>query len=166
MIERRDIHIRAEQQGRSLSDVEISRLRELHSERIEAYLDAGHGACWMGNSQVAELVADALRHFDGQRYRLYAWCIMPNHVHILIEPLIPHQLSKILHSWKSFTATAANRLLHRSGDFWQPESYDHLIRDERDFAHAIDYIVDNPLKAGLKDWPWVWRGTVAWASSP
>jgi hypothetical protein len=72
-----------------------------------------------------------------------------------------HALPSVLHSWKSFTAKAANRLLGRTGDFWQTEYYDHLIRDEADYAHALHYLLENPVVAGLSDWPWVWSREVA-----
>ncbi len=102
------------------------------------------------------MVASAIRHFDGQRYRLYAWCVMPNHVHAVLEPLGAWKLAQILHSWKSFTAHEANRLLKRSGEFWQREYYDRMLRDGREFLRAVEYVGNNPLKAGLRDWPWAW----------
>jgi len=79
---------------------------------------------------------------------------MPNHVHALVQPIAGQTLASVLHSWKSFTAKAANRLLARSGAFWQDEYYDHLIRDEADYAHAMRYILENPGKAGLSEWQW------------
>ena len=100
-------------------------------------------------------------HFDGQRYRLLEWVIMPNHVHAILETREGHPLSDLLHSWKSFTAKAANRVLGRTGEFWQTEYYDHLIRDERDHAHALRYLLENPVVAALRDWPWVWSREVA-----
>lgn len=161
LFERRDIVRTAEQMGRPLSEHEEKRLQQLHSERVETYLDAGHGACWLCQPAIAQLVADALRHFDGQRYRLHAWCVMPNHVHVIVEPLAGHELPQLLHSWKSFTAKAANRLLGRTGEFWQEEYYDHLIRDEEDYAHALRYLLENPAAAGLSHWQWVWSREVA-----
>ena len=99
---------------------------------------------------------------------------MPNHVHVVVQPFagrkntggtpVPRsELPDILHSWKSFTAKEANKLLGRQGDFWQEEYYDHLIRNEADFRHAVRYVLDNPIKAGLKNWKWV---GVARASRP
>jgi REP element-mobilizing transposase RayT len=161
LFERRNIIRTAEQMNRPLSEHEQQRLQQLHSDRIESYLDAGHGDCWLRRPAVAQLVADALHHFDAQRYRLHAWCIMPNHVHVIVEPLPGHELPALLHSWKSFIAKAANRLLNRTGEFWQPEYYDHLIRDEGDYAHAMRYLLGNPVVAGLRDWPWVWSREVA-----
>ena len=65
------------------------------------------------------------------------------------------ELSGILHSWKSYTSTKANKLLGRTGDFWQSEYYDHIIRNEEDFYNQLNYILSNPEKAGLENWPWV-----------
>ncbi len=156
LAERHDIVLTACHLGRPLSEDEEKRLQHLHSERVETYLDAGHGACWLRQPSITQLVADALRHFEGQRYLLHAWCVMPNHVHVIVAPLPGHTLSSVLHSWKSFTAKAANRQLGRTGEFWQEEYYDHLIRNAEDYAHALRYLTENPVKAGLAPWPWVW----------
>jgi len=108
---------------------------------------------------VAEVVAGSLKHFDGERYRLVAWCLMPNHVHAVVQPLAGNELPEILHSWKSFSSKEANRLLGRSGQFWQPEYYDHLIRDEQDFGRQVEYVLTNPQRAGLENWKWMGSGT-------
>ena len=134
---------------------ERAELARLFSERVETFLNAGHGACWLRDERVAQLVADALRHFDGDRYELIAWVVMPNHVHAVLRPLGGHGLSAILQSIKSFTAKKANALLGRDGAFWQAESYDHLIRDGRDFFAQVEYVRRNPEEAGLKEWRWV-----------
>lgn len=140
---------------RLLTIADERRLPKLFSDQVEKHLDAGQGDCWMRKPEIADVVAGALKHFDGERYRLLAWCVMPNHVHVVVRPNPGHELERILHSWKSFSANHANRLLGRSGAFWQPEYYDHLIRDEADLCHAIEYTLDNPLAAGLRDWQWV-----------
>ena len=121
---------------------------------MESYLDAGHGACWLRREDVAKMVQETLLHFEDERYVLLAWCIMPNHVHAVLHPLKGFDLPGILHSWKSYTATQANRMLGREGAFWQTEYYDHLIRDENDFQHAIKYVLENPSRAGLRNWKW------------
>ncbi len=127
-------------------------------KRIEQYEDNGHGACYLRDERIAALVVQALKHFDGERYRLIAWCVMPNHVHVLIEQLPGHPLSKVIHSWKSYTAHEANKLLGRTGDFWMPDYFDRFIRDQKHFDAVIEYIHQNPVKAGLvaapEDWPW------------
>jgi tRNA threonylcarbamoyl adenosine modification protein (Sua5/YciO/YrdC/YwlC family) len=153
-LERRNIVLTAQQQKRDLTDSEQARLAKLFSEKIEHYLDAGHGKCWLRDDRVATVVRNALTHFQSERYELHAWCIMPNHVHAVVRPKEGHTLSEILHSWKSFTAKEANRLLNRPDPFWQRESYDRLIRNESELRKEIRYVMENPEKAGLKSWPW------------
>lgn len=125
--------------------------------RIEAYLDAGHGACVLRQPACAEIVEKALQFFDPDRYRLLAWSVMPNHVHVLIETMERWPLAVIVHSWKSFTSKAINKRLHRNGTLWQRDYHDRYIRDDEHFAAALAYIHDNPVKAGLvaraEDWP-------------
>ena len=162
--ERESIVLSAAQQGRLLSPAEVERLDRLNSDRVEAYLDTGVGACWLKSPEIAAVVAGALAYFDGERYELHEWCVMPNHVHAVFRPLAGHSLDGILHSWKSYTAKEANRLLGRKGDFWQSEYYDHLIRDEADYARVIDYVRCNPGEAKLKDLVWCGSGTGASAA--
>ncbi|HRY83218.1 MAG TPA: hypothetical protein P5533_01145 [Candidatus Cloacimonadota bacterium] len=113
---------------------------------------------------ITDIIADSFRHFDGLRYHLLAYCIMPNHVHVLIDPAIHedgdiYPISHVTYTWKRFTATAINRVLTKSGSFWQQESYDHLIRDADEFDRVLGYLIDNPVKAGLvNDWT-EWSGT-------
>ena len=153
--EREEIVRRARLAGREITSAENKRLQALFSDKVEKYLDAGHGACWMRRPEIAALVEKALKHFDGERYRLLAWCVMPNHVHAVVMPINGHALEKITHSWKSYTANEANRLLNRTGTLWQPEPYDHLIRGEEDLIHAVEYALSNPEAAGLRNWQWV-----------
>ena len=117
--------------------------------RIEEYLDDGQGGCWLRQPEVAYLVESALIYFDGQRYRLLAWCIMPNHVHALIETKVGFPLAGVLHSWKSFTGHKANELLQRSGEFWQREYLDRYVRNAEHYDKVVAYIEENPVKAGL-----------------
>ncbi|MBC6949662.1 DUF1156 domain-containing protein, partial [candidate division KSB1 bacterium] len=138
-----------------------SRAVELR-KRIDKYEDAGHGACWLRDERIAKLVEDVLLHFDGQRYRLIAWCIMPNHVHAMIETFEGWGLDSILHSWKSFTAHRANELLGRSGEFWMREYFDRFIRDEQQYQNEVDYIENNPVKARLVAEADEWRWSSAW----
>ena len=122
-----------------LTKAEQKRLQKLFSDKVEKYLDAGHGACWLKNNKVAKMIQETLLYFDKERYSLLAWSIMPNHVHVVVRPESEYELSEILHSWRSFTAKEANKLLNRKGLFWQPEPYDHLIRDEEDLIRCIEY---------------------------
>ena len=137
---------------------EEEQLLAWYCDKVEALLDAGHGACWLSKPEIAGLVAGALQHFNGQRYELNAWVVMPNHVHVVVWPMPGHTLSDILHSWKSFTSKATNKLLCRTGEFWQKESFDHWIRDDAERARLVAYVEDNPGKARLckapEDWKW------------
>ena len=153
--DRKDIPGTAARMGRSLSPGEQRRLSEVLAERIEKYLDAGAGACLLKNDAVAGVVANALREFDGSRYDSLAWCIMPNHVHVVFTPIGENTLPKIVHSWKSYSAKESNRFLGRSGEFWQREYYDHLVRDSADFYRVVRYVMENPRRAGLSHWCWV-----------
>jgi len=131
-------------------------------KRIARYEDAGHGDCWLRDERIAALVENALLHFDGTRYRLIAWCVMPNHVHSLVETREDWPLASIAHSWKSYTAHVANEILGRSGELWFREYHDRFIRDDRHFANAVKYIEQNPVKAGLARSPEAWRWSSAW----
>jgi REP element-mobilizing transposase RayT len=154
--ERQDIVRTANQLHRSLTASERKKIQRLSAPVIEDFLDHGEGACHLRNPAIADAVASTLQHFDEKRYRLFAWCVMPNHVHLVVRFFPGRTLAAVVHSWKSFGAKAANRLLGSRGTFWQREYYDHLIRNESDFEHALDYVAENPAKAGLTDWPWVW----------
>lgn len=134
-----------------------SRFTHPHSQKsreVEEHLDAGIGACHLRIPAIARTIKATLERFDELRYRLFAWCIMPNHVHVVLQPKGSHKLAEILHSWKSYSAQHANKILHQQGAFWQREYYDHLIRDGAQLRRAIRYTAENPLKARLTDWPW------------
>ena len=121
------------------------------------YLDRGLDECWLGRPEVATLAESALRHFDGERYGLGAWVVMPNHLHVLVE-VWDMPLSKLIGGWKSFITHEANRLLHRTGAFWGRDYLDTVVRDESHRRTAVKYIENNPVKAGVvreaKEWNW------------
>ncbi|HKU97338.1 MAG TPA: transposase, partial [Vineibacter sp.] len=100
------------------------------TSRFEILLDKGIGACWLRDPVVAGLMEAGLLHFDSQRYRLLAWCIMPNHVHTMVEMLDGHGLGAAVASWKQYVARMANRHLERSGPFWHVDYFDRFVRDE------------------------------------
>jgi menaquinone-specific isochorismate synthase len=156
LYERESIPKTAMWMGRELSRDEHKTIQRLSTKKIEEYLDRGAGACYMRNSLVAGVVAEALRHFDDKRYRLLAWCIMPNHVHVVARLFPGHTLASVVHSWKSFSAKKANGILQLQGVFWQREYYDHLIRNEDELGRSMLYVAENPAKARLGNWPWVW----------
>ena len=101
---------------------------------------------------------NALLHFDGDRYRLLEWCVMPNHVHILVYCPEGSRLGDLVKTWKIFSAREINRLLGIQGSLWAKDYHDRYIRDENHLANARAYIRNNPVKAGLcekpEDWPW------------
>ncbi|QOJ12353.1 MAG: transposase [Chthonomonadaceae bacterium] len=142
-------------------------------KRIERWLDAGHGAAYLRDPRIADLVQSALLRFDGERYRLHAWVVMPNHVHVLVTPEKGQALSRILHSWKSYTAHEALRMLKEDAfrdcsqpsKFWQRESFDRFIRNEDHFRRCVDYIHMNPVKARLCAAPEEWRWSSAGESA-
>ncbi len=125
--------------------------------RLEEYLDRGLGECWLRQPAVAKLAEAALRFFDGQRYHLQAWVVMPNHVHLLVD-VWETPLAELVKSWKSFVAREANKQLGRTGEFWEREYLDTVIEDEQHRQTAVRYIENNPTKAKLvldsKAWLW------------
>ncbi len=124
---------------------------ELFAQRFQKWLDGGHGECWLKNPEVSAIVEQALRFFDGERYWLGHFAIMPNHVHVLVRPLGEHDMSSILYSWKSFTAKQINAVIQRDGKVWQDESFDCLVRDPTQLEQFSHYIQENPGKAKLRD---------------
>jgi REP element-mobilizing transposase RayT len=139
----------------AVTAIERLEIRRRWESELDEGLDAGRGACYMNDPAVADCVASTIRHFEGDRYDLYAWCVMPNHVHAVMSLRSAWSLDDVFHSWKSFSSKRANELLGRSGTFWQREYYDRIIRDSEDFERTVSYVLANPVKAGLKNWRWV-----------
>ena len=113
---------------------------------------------WMKNVTVAKIVSDALRYGETERglYRVFAFVVMSNHVHLLIETIEP--LQEITRLLKGYTARCANLVLSRTGQpFWQDESFDHWVRTPAEGEEIRRYIQENPVKAGLVDKPAAWR---------
>ena len=141
-----------------LKSLKYEQERILLQKRIERYLDHGYGEALLKVPQVARMVQDSLLKFDGIRYHLFAWVVMPNHVHSLMTRFEEYELSDILHSLKSFSAHEANNLLGRTGQFWIEDYFDRYIRNEEHFEKTVKYIENNPVKAGLclepEDWPY------------
>ena len=115
------------------------------------------GSMILRQPEIAEIVEGALGHFQGERYGLHAWVVMPNHVHTVFTPFGGKGVSDTLHSWKSFTASAINKRLGSSGQVWQHESFDHLVRSADSLIRFVSYTENNPVAAGLchrpEDWP-------------
>ncbi len=129
---------------------------ERFSHEIDKWLDAGSGSCLLRDPANARIVADALHHFDGDRYRLAAYVVMPNHVHVLFAPAPGHELPELVHSWKRFTARKINLREEKSGALWQPDYWDRLIRSREHYEWVEKYIAGNPAKLAAGNfllWP-------------
>ena len=117
----------------------------------------------LANSKVAEMVQNSVKHFHGERYYLHAWSVMGNHLHVVYTAMGGHTPKDIHHSWKSYTAHQANKILKRNGTFWESQGVNHLIRSVEDLEWFIEYVENNPVAAGLcqrkEDWPWSSAGT-------
>ena len=142
---------RGELEAGDITDADMRR-------RIEYYLDQNYGESWLKIPLVANALQETLLKWDGERYRLISWVIMPNHGHVLLMPFEGYRVSDIMHSIKSFTAHFGNEFLNRKGRFWAKEYFDRYIRDQRHFANTIAYIENNPVKARLckspEQWPY------------
>lgn len=127
-----------------------------HRRQLESYLDSGHGECLLARPDLAKIVQDELLRLDIERYRLMAWCIMPNHVHVVIEQV--EDISGTVRRWKSWTSREINTALGRSGALWRREYFDRVARDEKHLQTMIHYVENNPVAAGLVasavDWRW------------
>ncbi len=124
---------------------------------LEAWLDRGHGDCWLRRRDIAEVVEQVLFETGGRDCRMQAWVVMPNHVHLVVD-IWDVPLAKLINVWKGKTARFANVLLKRTGKFWQGDYFDTLIRNEAHLQRAIRYTDQNPVKAFLvktaREWPW------------
>ena len=154
----REIHI----ESRHIPD---NKRENYQRRRIEEWLDRGIGCCVLRHPEVAEVMCNALKHYHNERYRLLAWCVMPNHVHVVIEPNYP--LSRIVQNWKSYTAhwtrqqTVQHQLDVPPGKFWMRGYWDRYIRNPEHLQTVLEYVHQNPVKAGLCDNAEEWR----WSSA-
>ena len=127
------------------------------------------GSLWLKTNDVAEIISQAIHYRDQKEYDLYCYCIMPNHVHIIFDvtrfaesssrnSVSTYNLAKLMQNLKKYTALESNKVLKRTGQFWHHESYDHVIRDNKELENTIIYVIQNPVKAGLvtdyKKWRW------------
>jgi REP element-mobilizing transposase RayT len=123
-------------------------------KHVDRSLDRSDRKPYLKHKSNGKLVAEALQYFHEERYLLYSWAVMPNHVHVVFQTLNGHRLQSILHSWKSYTAQKISSVYKDRGSFWQDEYYDHLVRTVGDFQHFCRYVLENPEVAGLDDWDW------------
>ena len=166
-LEAEKLHILKLQNNDRLAAVEhkiFEQKREWFRKIEKALDDAQNGPIWLKDDRIAKKVADSIHYLDGKVYRLDAYCIMANHVHVVFTPLqiqnpsvaqtknlCYNTLSSIMQSLKGYTARRANQILGRSGAFWHHESYDHCVRNPNEWQRIISYVLNNPVKAGLVD---------------
>lgn len=125
-------------------------------QNFDKILDGNHGSTVLKDSRAAQIVADALTFFDGERYALYAWCVMPNHVHVVAAAVQGWGWSDIVKSWKAYSSAKINALYARSGRLWAPDYFDRFMRDDAHLAATIAYVESNPVTAGLCGAPSDW----------
>lgn len=162
----------AAERGRLDKHKETSQKAEaLRRQKIEKYLDAGYGCCILKNTNIAKIIIDNWQFFNKQRYDLIAYVVMPNYVHVLIKTYPEWKLEKVVHSWKSYTATEINKTVLKmgwqpifSGKVWQADYWDRFIRNDQHYFNTIEYIHNNPVKAGLCKAPgdWLMSSWDAW----
>jgi REP element-mobilizing transposase RayT len=152
--------------GKAEQQKQRDQFRFVDFRRFDALLDGSKtGPKWLGERTVASIVKEAIHHRDGRAFDLLAYCIMPNHVHMVaavgrnVIPTYKHPpLYRALQSLKRYTARQCNLALGRQGSFWQDESYDHVVREDSELERTISYVLENPVNAGLVDswekWPW------------
>ena len=139
-------------------DVKLrGQFKQHFNRQKEAFLDTCHGACVLRRHQCAKIVADSLLHFDGQRYRMGDFIVMPNHVHLLAVFPDSDSMTKQFDSWLHYTAVQINRVIGAKGHFWQQEPFDHLVRSVDQYEYLQDYIRDNPTKAQLSGGEYLYR---------
>jgi REP element-mobilizing transposase RayT len=145
------------------NDVRSREIARLYYKR-EEYLDKGFGSCLLGEPLNAKIVVDTLKYFHLERYELIAWVVMPNHVHVIIKLREGYQLSKQVISWKKFSSRQINERLNSSKSIWQTDYYDRFIRNEKHLMDAVNYIHNNPVKAGLvaKEEDWEFSSAKGW----
>ncbi len=146
---------------------DMDRLNRAAFAAHEAVLDkSDFGPQWLRLGHIAAVITETLHHFAGTRYELIAYCLMSNHIHLVItldmdeSGISTFSLQQIMHSIKGFTARRCNELLDRKGPFWEHESYDRLARDKGELYRIIRYVLLNPVKAGLcqtwQEWEWTY----------
>ena len=138
-------------QGRPSYESPLERLARQLMAQIEHWLDEGHGRCLLRDAKLANFLIDSLHHFDGDRYELDAYVVMPNHVHAIAKPTLPDAfpLEDILGGWKQFSARRIQLQTGQRGPLWQEESYDRIIRDPEHLYRCLQYIGRNPRNAKL-----------------
>jgi REP element-mobilizing transposase RayT len=172
MREKRILLLRTRLQNEGILSREFKRkIEQYYFQKFELLLQNNDGKCWLKYPEIAQLVANKLHSFDKIKYNLICFCIMPNHVHLIIDPRGFHiqsdsnrygasrmyPLTEAMRFIKGSTARECNSALQRNGKFWQHETYDHYIRDDDELDKIIKCVLYNPCHAGLvnnwTNWP-------------
>jgi putative transposase len=143
-----------------IEELDVTQRRDFakcFNRQREVQLDRCHGLCWLRVPEYAQIVADSLLHFDGKRYRMGDFVIMPNHLHLLAAFSDPKSMAAQIDSWLHWTATQINRKTGCHGHFWQQEPFDHLVRSVEQYVYLRQYIADNPRKARLRAGEYIYR---------
>lgn len=163
-----------EQMVEQLKSLPANKRTEEKERNIARYLDAGKGSCVLRVPEIATLVQDAFLVFHNERYMLHQWCVMPNHVHVLFQPINGWSMSKIIATWKSYTGRRISEYIQNGNSgitplaknrVWHPEYWDRYVRDNSHYDAVVNYIRMNPVKAGLvtrpEDWQFSSAGSAA-----
>lgn len=163
---------------RPLTDDEVAALKVVYHEHVEKYLNAGYGECLLRNNEVSTAVANVLAHDNGKSYALHEWCIMPNHLHIIVGGFqatsycsCPHEqiaapegrsstgvaapegrsstMRDVVATWKRVSGHLINKVLGHTGPVWHRDAYTRIIRDRVEYGHQMSYVWNNPEVAGL-----------------
>ena len=155
----------------------ILRNAKQYFRKFDNLLDGSQtGPLWLKEEPIANIIYESIIYRDKKKYDLHCFTIMPNHVHVVFSiedvnvgriadstarnSVSGYRVTKILQDLKKFTAIESNKILKRSGQFWQNESYDHVIRNSTEYRNVINYVINNPVKAGLVDnaenWKWTY----------
>lgn len=151
----RDILLkRAGTLDRKFTEQEIRRVNLLFSQKVDNFLDSGHGDCLFRQSAAANIVCSAIKHYHEQVYNIHAYCVMPNHVHLIAKFFDQVNPQRIVTNLLRYSARKINTALARSGKLWQHEAYDHIIRSPKEYRRQIQYVMRNPEHAGITRCPW------------
>jgi REP-associated tyrosine transposase len=146
--------------NKRIQKIKLYELQKRYFGKFDYYLDTNQECInYLSAPEIAKIVYEAIRYRDGKEYELISFCIMPNHVHMLIfVKRFVKPFYRVMQSLKRYTATESNKIINRKGSFWHEESFDHIVRNREEYHNILNYIMYNPVKAGLvkkiSDWKW------------
>ena len=148
--ERRRLSELAKSADRPLTEEEVVALRAVYDEHVEKYLSAGFGECLLKDSRAAAVVEKTVTHGNGTLYALHEWCVMPNHLHVIVGGFgDARPMRDVLETWKRVMVHRINKALTRDGEVWHRDAYTRIIRNRAEYARQMSYVWNNPESAGL-----------------